>query len=114
MNTNKCIKQSSIYNKLKEKEYEGSYSSLRSYCKRFKFKYNPKKLSIIEDKLELNDIIKFLYHPLNKIKEIYIEQFDKIFRQHPIVETIYNVIIDFKSAVFEKKALPLLKNGYIK
>jgi len=105
MNINKGINMTYIYNSIKEKGYDGSYSSLRSYCRKFKFKYNSNSISTYDDKIELKNIIKFLYHPINEIKEISIEQFDKIFRQHPIIEEIYKVIIDFKSAVFETKSV---------
>ncbi len=100
MNINKGTNITYIYSRIKEKCYDRFYFSLRAYCRRFKFKYNSNSLSTYDDKIELKNIIKFLYHPLNEIKEISIEQFDKIFRQHLIIETIYKVIIDFKSAVF--------------
>ncbi len=104
MNINKGIKMTYIYKIIKDKGYNGSYSTLRSYCRQFKFKYNSSWISTSEDKIELKNVIKFLYHPLKKIKEISIEQYNKIFKQYPIIETIYKVIIDFKSTVFKTKS----------
>jgi predicted transcriptional regulator len=63
MNINKGIKMTYIYKSIKDKGYDGSYSTLRSYCR----------------------------------------QFNKIYKQHPIIDTIYKVIIDFKSVLLETK-----------
>ena len=103
MNINKGIKMTYIYKIIKDKGYDGSYSTLRSYCRQFKFKYNSSWISTSEDKIELKNVIKFLYHPLKKIKEISMKQFAMIFEHHLIIESIYNVIKEFKLAVFETK-----------
>lgn len=68
-NINKSIKMIYIYKIIKDKRYGGSYSTLRSYCRQFKFKYNSSCTSTNEDKIELKNVIKILYHPLKKLKK---------------------------------------------
>jgi hypothetical protein len=103
-NIKKEIKITTIYRILQEKGYAGSYSNLRAYCRRFDsstFNYRGIKS---KDKIEMKQVIKFLYHPLVKIKRISTKEFDSIFNEYPIIKTIYKVIVDFKSALFVTKS----------
>ncbi len=102
-NINKGITVASIFRILVKKGYTGSYSNLKSYCRRFKDNnYNPDKI-VTKNKIEIKNVIKFLYHPIEEIKEISLKIFDNIFKEYPIIETIYTVIKEFKSALFITK-----------
>lgn len=76
MNINKGITIASIFRTLEKECYTRSYSNSKSYCRRFKDNnFNQYKL-VTKNKIEMNNVIKFLYHPINKIKEISLEQFN--------------------------------------
>ncbi len=44
-----------------------------------------------------------LYHPIEELKTITENKFKEIFKEHPIIEKIYQVIRTFKDIVFITK-----------
>jgi len=102
-NINKKIQITTIYRLLQEKGYTGSYSNLRAYCRRFNSMTIKYRGTNSKDKVEMKHVIKFLYHPLDELKGITSKDFESIFKEYPIIKTIYNVVFDFKAIVFETK-----------
>lgn len=96
-----------IEEKIREMGYEGSSSTVRHYitdCKRRrKFYYdktnenNSTKITI-----ERKDVFKLLYHPIEKVKAISKEYFQKICDEYPTFEKVYNTIWNFKEILTNK------------
>jgi transposase len=98
-----------IEEKIREKGYDGSSSTVRHYItdwkRRRKFCYdktNENNLTRIT--IERKDVFKLLYHPIEKVKAISKEYFQKICDEYPTFEKVYNIIWNFKDMLTSKNA----------
>lgn len=97
-----------IENKIREMGYEGSSSTVRHYIsdwkRRRKFYYDKtNENNSIKLTIERKDVFKLLFHPIEKVKVISKDYFQKICNEYPIFEKIHNAIWDFKNLLNNKK-----------
>lgn len=101
---NKDIQIIRIYKSIQSKGFYGSYSSLRSYCSKYKKQHLIFPIEGKKERFKINHVIKMLYHPIEELKTITENKFKEIFKEHPIIEKIYQVIRTFKDIVFTTKS----------
>ncbi|WP_291571186.1 ISL3 family transposase [Clostridium sp. UBA4548] len=86
--------------------YTGSASAIRMYTTR-KRRLIEETIQSEADKYELVDrkhLIKLLYKPIEKIKEISEELLRRIISEYPILADIYKLLSTFKETLFGKRA----------
>lgn len=88
-----------IYLKIKEMGYIGSESLIRTYRAQNK---GSTYSSSITTSVKRSFLIKLLYKPVNKIKELSDEIISRIYNLHPIYEEMINLVIKFKSILNNK------------
>lgn len=95
---------------IREQGYEGSPSTIRMYTTRMR-KLNKEAIIITEDKnvefVERSLLIKLLYKPLEKVKRLSQEKLDTILTEYPLVDKIYQVILEFRSLFKSREASDL-------
>lgn len=104
----KGIMGSIIEAKIRELGYEGSSSTVRHYIsdwkRRWKFFYDKtKKQGIKTATIERKDILKLLYHPIERVKAISQEYFERICNENSCFEKIYNIVWKFKKMLIDKE-----------
>jgi len=103
----KGIMGSEIEKKIRVMGYNGSSSTVRHYItdwKRIKKFYydNSKEDGIRTERLERKNIFKLLYHPLETVKSISQEQFEKVCQEYPCFRKIHSTIWEFKDILAGK------------
>lgn len=103
----KGIMGSEIEKKIRVMGYNGSSSTVRHYItdwKRIKKFYydNSKEDGIRTERLERKNIFKLLYHPLETVKSISQEQFEKVCQEYPCFRKIHSTIWEFKEILAGK------------
>lgn len=101
---NKNIQISRIYNSIQSKGFYGTYSSLRSYCSKYKKQHLLFPLDGKKERFKIEHVLKMLYHPIEQLKVISENKFKEIFKEHSIIKSIYQVIRTFKDIVFTTKS----------
>lgn len=90
---------------IRHRGYTGSASAIRMYTTR-KRRLIEATIQSDADKYELVDrkhLIKLLYKPIGKIKEISKELLERITSEYPVLSDIYKVLATFKEVLFCKK-----------
>jgi transposase len=103
----KGVMGSYIEEKIREMGYEGSSSTVRDYIadwkKRRKRYYDRSREDGTKtETIKRENILKLLYHPIEKVKKISEKQFEMICKEYPFFEKIYKVTWEFKSMLTEK------------
>ncbi|OFI05810.1 transposase [Clostridium acetireducens DSM 10703] len=88
------VTSKTIYSKIKEMGYTGSESLIRNYKAQNK---NNNYTSIVTTEVKRSSLIKLLYKPISKIKELSNEIVNKIYNSYPIYKEIINLVIEFKN-----------------
>lgn len=85
---------------IRNQGYEGSFSTIRMYATRMK-KLDKEAIKEVTDKnvefIERRLLIKLLYKPLEDVKKLSQEQLNKILIKYPLVNKIYQVILEFRN-----------------
>ncbi len=91
-----------IEEKIREKGYNGSSSTIRMYTTR-KRRLIKKVTGSVDSNVEIierNHLIKLLYKPLEKVKEISLRQLEAVVKKNPILAKIYDLVKSFKEILF--------------
>jgi transposase len=89
---------------IREVGYSGAASTIRMYATRqrriMKAASNGEagRIELVERKW----VVKLLYKPIEKIKDISQEQVDRIVAEHPVVGSLYDIVRSFKEMMFAK------------
>jgi hypothetical protein len=103
----KGIMGSEIEKKIRGMGYDGSSSTVRQYitdwkrCRKLYYdrsREGGRKTETIERK----NIFKLLYHPIENVKSISREQFERICNEYPCFEKIHSIIWEFKGLLTGK------------
>ncbi|MCD3235249.1 transposase [Clostridium botulinum] len=88
-----------IYSKIKDMGYTGSESLIRTYRAQNKgITYS----SSTTTSVKRSSLIKLLYKPVNKIKDLSNEIISEIYNSYPIYKEIINLLIEFKNILNNK------------
>ncbi|KOC30816.1 hypothetical protein ADU81_14665 [Clostridium botulinum] len=88
-----------IYSKIKDMGYTGSKSLIRTYRAQNKgITYS----SLTTTSVKRSSLIKLLYKPVNKIKELSNEIISEIYNSYPVYKAIINLLIEFKNILNNK------------
>jgi len=93
-----------IEEKIRENGYNGSASTIRMYTTH-KRRLIKQVIGTVDSKVEIverNHLIKLLYKPLDKVKEISSEQFEAVIEKNPFLSDIYELVKSFKEVLFSK------------
>lgn len=93
-----------IADNIREKGYSGSASAIRMYTTR-KRRLIKQAVQSVNSKVEIVErqhLIKLLYKPLEKVKEISSEQLKVVIEKNPILSEIYDIVKSFKEILFAK------------
>ena len=52
--------------------------------------------------IDRNHLIKLLYKPLDKVKEISLEQLEAVIEKNPVIAKIYEIVSSFREVLFSK------------
>lgn len=99
----KTFRQISEY--IRDKGYDGADSTIRMYATRERklMKEAGVRQGSGTEKIERKWLIKLLYKPLDKVKELSQEQLDRIIERYPIIGRLYDTEKSFKETLFAKK-----------
>lgn len=104
------IKQKStiknIYLTIVEKGYQGKYGMVKAYVAKLK---KDNKL-LIEEKITRKQVIKLLYKPLNKIKDLSKEKLIKLYKCFPLLKTLIELMLEFKGILLKTKKQKALES----
>ena len=104
------IKQKStiknIYLTIVEKGYQGKYGMVKAYVAKLK---KDNKL-LIEEKITRKQVIKLLYKPLNKIKDLSKEKLIKLYKCFPLLKTLIELMLEFKGILLKLKKQKALES----
>lgn len=103
----KGIMGSVIEKKIRELGYEASSSTVRHYIadwkKRRKFHYDKSQETDLKTvTIKRKNVFKLLYHPVEKIKAITQEQFQRICIEYSCFKKVYDIIWKFKKLLIDK------------
>lgn len=89
---------------IREKGYSGSASTIRMYTtrKRRLIKQTIETLDSNVEIIERNHLIKLLYKPLEKVKEISLKQLEAVIDKNPVLAKIYEIVSSFREVLFGK------------
>ncbi|KGM99627.1 hypothetical protein ADU90_07995 [Clostridium botulinum] len=88
-----------IYSKIKDMGYTGSESLIRTYRAQNK---GITYFSSTTTSVKRSSLIKLLYKPVNKIKDLSNEIISEIYNSYPIYKEIINLLIEFKNILNNK------------
>jgi len=103
-----------IEKEIRKDGFEGSSSTIRHYItdwkRRRKHDYDKgdetaEKTEVVERK----EMLKFLYHKIDKIKSISQEQYEVLCKQYPCFKNIHNIVWEFRELLRTKKVGELKK-----
>lgn len=105
----KTFRQISKY--IREKGYDGADSTIRMYATRERklMREAGAAQGNGTEKIERKWLIKLLYKPLDKVKDLSREQLDRIIKEYPIIGKLYDTVKSFKETLFAKKSEELEK-----
>ena len=105
----KTFRQISEY--IREKGYDGADSTIRMYATRERKLMREAGAAQRSgtEKIERKWLIKLLYKPLDKVKDLSQEQIDRIIGEYPIMGRLYDTGRSFKETLFAKKPEELEK-----
>jgi transposase len=85
--------------------YVGATSTIRGYVtgKRRDNKAVYKKAIANTKVIERKWLLKLLYNPIEKVKEITRDQLEKVMRDYPDLSTVYQIVRDFREIMFSKR-----------
>lgn len=89
---------------IRERGYSGSASTIRMYTTR-KRRLIKQTIGTLDSNVELierNHLIKLLYKPLEKVKEISLKQLEAVIDKNPILAKIYEIVSSFREVLFGK------------
>lgn len=100
-----------IENKLRNKGYEGSSSTIRNYIANWKrnIKQTYEKCSVETiskervEKLARKDVIKLLFYPLEKVNAITQNQFEILCSEIPLFHIIHSAVWSFRKLLLDKE-----------
>jgi hypothetical protein len=94
-----------IENMIREKGYDGASSTIRMFATRERklLKETGENASFKTEKIERKWLVSLLYKPIDKVKELSQEQFDKIIKENPAIGSIFDITKSFKETLFSKK-----------
>lgn len=92
---------------IRNQGYEGAPSTIRMYTTRMR-KLNKEAMKDTTDNgvefIERSLLIKLLYKPLEKVKKISQEQLNKVLLEYPLVDKIYQVVLEFRNLFKSKES----------
>jgi len=90
---------------IREKGYDGASSTIRMFATRERklLKEVNRNINHKIEKIERKWLISLLYKPIDKVKQLSQEQFDRIINENPVIESIFNITKSFKETLFSKK-----------
>jgi transposase len=90
---------------IREKGYKGASSTIRMFATRERklLKEAGKGLTCKVEKIQRKWLVSLLYKPIDKVKELSQEQFDKIIKENPVIGAIFDIVKLFKEMLFSKK-----------
>lgn len=93
-----------IEENIREKGYSGSASTIRMYTtrKRRLIKQILQSAKSRKETVDRQHLIKLLYKPLEKVKEISLEQLKAVLEKNPILSEIYDIVKSFKEILSNK------------
>ena len=85
--------------------YRGAASTIRMYATRQRRIIKAANENAVGNMelIERKWIVKLLYKPIEKVKELTIEQLDRIVQEYPAIGTIYEIVRSFKEIVFARR-----------
>lgn len=90
---------------IREDGYDGAASTIRMFTTRERKLLKEAKVN--EDgpveKIERKWLIRLLYKPVDKVKEITQIQLDKVIEKYPVIGSIYDTVQSFTHTIFSKK-----------
>ena len=92
-----------IFEIIRGEGYTGSYSNIGIYLAKRNLKVEDSK----EIRIKRKDLIKLLYKPIEEVEAISKELYEKIIQRYPVIESIINLVNEFKHLLELKN----LKNG---
>jgi transposase len=86
--------------------YDGAASTIRMYATRQRRIMKAANEDAVgnTDLIERKWVIKVLYKPIEKIKEMTSAQLDKVIEEHPDIGVVYKIVRSFKEIMFAKRA----------
>ncbi len=81
-----------IFEIIKSEGYTGSYSNIGIYLAKRNLKIEDSK----EIRVKRKDLIKLLYKPVEEVEALSKELYEKIIQRYPVIESIINLVNEFK------------------
>ena len=96
---------------IRGKGYDGASSTIRMFATRERklLKEARGNADCQIEKIERKWLVSLLYKPIDKVKELSQEQFDKIIAENPVIGAVFNITKSFKETLFSKKKNNLAK-----
>ena len=96
---------------IRDKGYKGASSTIRMFATRERklMKEAGEDANCKIEKIERKWLISLLYKPIDKVKDLSQEQFDKVINENPVIGAILNIAKSFKEVLFSKKINKLNK-----
>lgn len=96
---------------IREDGYDGAASTIRMFTTRERklLKEAKSDKGGPVEKIERKWIIRLLYKPLDRVKEITQVQLDKVIEKYPVIGSTYDAVYSFKQTLFSKKSEELEK-----
>jgi predicted transcriptional regulator len=90
---------------IREKGYGGSSSAIRMFATRERklLKEAGGNAHGKVEKIERKWLVSLLYKPIDKVKKLSQEQFDKIVEENPVIGALFSITKSFKETLFSKK-----------
>ena len=90
---------------IREKGYNGASSTIRMFATRERklLKEAGAEANCKIEKIERKWLIRLLYRPIDKVKELTQEQLDKVINENPVIGAIINITKSFKEMLFSKE-----------
>ena len=90
---------------IREDGYDGAASTIRMFTTRERKLLKEAKVDEggHVEKIERKWLIRLLYKPVNRVKEITQAQLDKVIEKYPVIGSIYDTVQSFKQTLFSKK-----------
>lgn len=98
---------------IRAKGYKGAASTIRMYATRQRRIIQAARMESFENTeiIERKWVVKLLYQPIDKVRQITHSQVERIINEYPIIGTLYDVVHSFKEMMFAKRVHEL--DGWI-
>ena len=87
-----------IFEIIRSEGYTGSYSNIGTYLAKRNLKIEDSK----EIRVKRKDLIKLLYKPVEEVEALSKELYEKIIKRYPVIESIINLVNEFKHLLESK------------